>query len=350
MHLRTTQRWKISVVTLAAFVALLAACGHPETTAPGGVVAGHEGTRRPPRPVDDGQVLTGEDSMRTTTSEPAESTTTSIITESAFSKMETTTTSTTTPPDPTEVRHGEDACSGPQTLRVRVDGSDGLPVTAQISADFKKNGQKVNANSEPIPNDQYSQTTYINTSEGTDEVCFPAVPNAEVYLEVYPKDFVNGEYTHRSNKYGSVMWHGVWPGPGQGVFLRVPLACAPGQSKGKTGTINVTTTVDDQEVSMPRLVAWSRTEGSMKVTPGFAVADSEHYGTPEVKRIETVAADQAYFVQVQTADDKVITIEPVPVEACKDTNIEVKATSTGCWAKVNDGDAKDCRVLKKPVG
>jgi len=341
----------MTIILAMLSTALLAGCGNQESSAPpAGVTEAHAPDR--PDPVEDGRIVEGEDVL-------AESDTTSstsrrrtpVTVETARAEMETTTTSTSTtsPPDPTEVRHDGD-CDGPQALRVRVAGSDGTNVTAQISADFKRNGQKIDVSGQPIPDDRYSQTTFINTTDGTDEVCFPMVPDAEVYLEVYPKDYVDGAYTHRSSRYGSVMWHGVWAGPGQAVSLRLPVACGTEQPTGRTGTINVSTTVDGEEATMPRLVAWSRAEGSTKVTPGFAVADASHYGTPEVKRIETVAAEQDYLVQVQTTDHKTVAVEPVRVAACNETNIDVNISGRRCTAKVDGAAAKRCAVLTKPVG
>jgi hypothetical protein len=145
------------------------------------------------------------------------------------------------------------------------------------------------------------------------------------------------------------MWHGVWAGPGQGVFLSVPLACRA-EGKGITGTINVDATVNGAARPLRRLVAWSRTSGSTRVTPGFSVADSQQYGTPEVKRLEQVAADQEYFVQLQTDDGRIATLEPVPVSSCQDTKVEVAITQKGCEVRIADGDAKPCRLPDAPVG
>lgn len=345
MTFSTVQRWTTGAVMTALVAAsALAGCGGGSEPGPE-VVAGSTPRVRNDRP--DREVATSEDPLVAATAPtPSTSTTTKAVRELAVGEMETTTTTTS----PTEVRLGGDLCAGDQTLRVRVEGADGKPVTAQISADYKRNGRKVDANDNPIPDDQYSQTAFINRESGVTEVCFPAVPLAEVYLEVYPKDYADGVYSHRSRQYGSVMWHGVWAGPGQAVFLRVPVACGPEQSKGRTGTVNASFEINGEDRALRRLVAWSRAEGSSKNTPGFAVADAAHYGTPDVKRIETVAADQDYLVQIQTTDEKIATVDHVPVEACKETDVEVTVTNKDCSAKINGGEPKDCKLLSKQVG
>ncbi len=341
--MRLWRPFPAAVSALAIAGSLVAGCAGADSSA--NLAAGGDRSGGEPGT---GSVVTGAGSLGTARARQDEPTTvtTSPRRVWATGEMDPVTTTTTSP---TEPRAGDGPCDGEQALRVTVTGSDGLPITAQISADFTKDGKKVDATGQPIPEDQYSQTTFLNAASGITQVCFPAVPHAEVYLEVYPKDFVDGAYTSRSKVYGSVMWHGVWAGPGQGVYLRAPLACRP-EGRGKTGTVNVKAIVAGHETPLRRLVAWSRAAGSAKVTPGFAVADASQYEAPEVKRIENVASDQDYLLQAQTADDKVLTVSPVPVKACEDTNVEVDLTGSGCSAKVNDEAGKDCKLLTKPLG
>lgn len=269
--------------------------------------------------------------------------------EQTIRRPETTTTTVPGPPPP-PTYEGVESCNGPRSLRVRVQGADGEAISGQVSADFKRNGQKVNSAGEPIPAEQYSVSYWLTGQDGVKDLCLDGVPDAQVFFEIYPKDFVEGAFAQRSSRYGSAMWHGVWPGPGQRVNISVPVACAPGGTKGATGTINVEANVDGATVPIRRLVAWSRAGATSNRTPGFSVADAEQYGTPEVKRLEQVASDQGYLLQVQTADDRLVTLEGVPVESCKDTNVTVAVSSKDCEMKVNDGDAQKCSLPKKPVG
>src|SRR5262249_54530094 len=207
---------------------------------------------------------------------------------------------------------------GRPALPVHLEGAAGKAVTAQISADFKRGGIKVGEDGQPIPADQYSRVLYINSADGITDACLLDIPDAEVYVEVYPKDYVNGAFVESSGRYGSVMWHGVWPGPGQTVSLTMPLACDTANGLGgNTGAIQFAANVDGKDETISRLVAWSRASGTGRRTPGFGVADSAQINAADVTRLDRLAPDQPYFVQVQTTDGQIMSYEPVPVSSCK---------------------------------
>jgi hypothetical protein len=241
-------------------------------------------------------------------------------------------------------------CHGDRDLHIHLQGADGSAVTAQISADFKRGSTKIGQDGDPIPSDQYSRLMFLNGADGTKDTCLTDVPDAEVYVEVYPKDYVDGAFALSSGKYGSVMWHGVWAGPGQTVSLTMPLACDAGGGSRGTGAIAFTATVDGKDVSLSRLVAWSRASGSSRTTPGFAVADSSQLHTPDVQRLDRLAPDQPYFVQMQTADGHIMSYEPVKVSSCKDTTVAIAKSGNSCVVTIDGGDGKPCTLLDDTVG
>jgi hypothetical protein len=242
-------------------------------------------------------------------------------------------------------------CHGERDLHIHLQGADGSAVTAQISADFKRGSTKIGEDGQPIPADRYSRLLFVNGADGTRDTCLTDVPDAEVFVEVYPKDFVDGAFSLSSGRYGSVMWHGVWAGPGQTVTLTMPLACnASDGTKGSTGAIQFSATVDGQSVPLSRLVAWSRASGSSRLTPGFAVADSAQLETPDVQRLDRLAPDQPYFVQVQTSDGQIMSYEPVPVSSCKDTTVAMSKAGKTCVITINGGDGHPCTIRSDMVG
>jgi hypothetical protein len=242
-------------------------------------------------------------------------------------------------------------CHGDQDIHIHLQGADGNPVTAQISADFKRGGVKVGEDGQPIPSDQYSRLLYVNGADGSKDTCLANVPDAEVFVEVYPKNYLDGSFVPSTGHYGSVMWHGVWPGPGQAITLTMPLACDAGDGQhGRTGAITFSAQVDGKSASLSRLVAWSRADGSSRLTPGFAVADSAQEHSDDVARLDRLAPDQPYFVQVQTTDGQIMSFEPVPVSSCKDTEVALTKSADSCVVQINGGDGHPCTLLKQSVG
>jgi hypothetical protein len=97
-------------------------------------------------------------------------------------------------------------------------------------------------------------------------------------------------------------------------------------------------------------VAWSRASGSSRTTPGFAVADSAQLHTADVQRLDRLAPDQPYFVQVQTADGQIMSYEPVKVSSCKDTTVAIAKNGSSCVVTIDGGDGKPCTLLDAAVG
>jgi hypothetical protein len=242
-------------------------------------------------------------------------------------------------------------CHGDRDLHIHLQGADGSPVSAQISADFKRGGTKIGEDGQPIPANQYSRLLYVNANDGTKDACLADIPDAEVFVEVYPKDFVDGAFVASEGKYGSVMWHGVWPGPGQTVNLTMPLACDSAAGlNGNTGAIQFAAKVDGKDETISRLVAWSRASASTRQTPGFGVADSAQVNADNVSRLDRLAPDQPYFVQVQTTDGQIMSYEPVPVSSCKDTNVVMTKTGSTCVITIDGGQGKPCTNRTDSVG
>jgi hypothetical protein len=112
----------------------------------------------------------------------------------------------------------------------------------------------------------------------------------------------------------------------------------------------VSASVDGNDDGISRIVAWSRASATASHTPGFGVADASQMAVPTVDRVDRLAPDQPYFLQVQTVSGQILSYEPITVSSCNDTHVVLTKTGGACVVTIDGGAGEPCTIRSAPVG